>query len=337
MWAKHDRETDGWLPLWRPMEDSAALAGLLWDEWLPRGVRRLVAEALPLGEADARALAVWLAGVHDVGKATPAFACQVVQLADMVRERGLEMRSARAMGPDRRIGPHGLAGQVLLGEWLEERYGWPSARTGQFTVAVGGHHGVPPEHGQIKALYEHEELLRPPGPSSGVRRQVQTELLDACADRFGVAERLGEWRTVRVSQPVQVLLTALVIVSDWIASNQELFPYFPDGAACSNEERVAAAWRGLDLPAPWLAEEPALSAQELFVSRFGLPAEAKVRPVQEAAVELAREMESPGLMIVEAPMGEGKTEAALAVAEIFAARSGADGVFFALPTMLVRD
>ncbi|GGV90842.1 CRISPR-associated helicase Cas3' [Streptomyces massasporeus] len=333
MWAKHDRETDGWLPLWRHMEDSAAVAGLLWDEWLPRGVRRLVAEALPLGEADARALAVWLAGVHDVGKAAPAFACQVDQLADMMRYQGLEMRSARAVGPDRRIAPHGLAGQVLLGEWLEERYGWPAARTGQFTVAVGGHHGVPPEHGQIKALYEHEELLRTPGPSSGVWRQVQTELLDACADRFGVAERLGEWRAVRVSQPVQVLLTALVIVSDWIASNEELFPYFPDGAACSDEERVAAAWRGLDLPAPWLAEESAASPQELFVSRFGLPEGAEVRPVQEAAVELAREMESPGLMIVEAPMGEGKTEAALAVAEIFAARSGAGGVFFALPTM----
>ncbi|WP_077801131.1 CRISPR-associated helicase/endonuclease Cas3 [Streptomyces sp. JHA26] len=333
VWAKHDRDTDGWLPLWRHMEDSAAVAGLLWDQWLPAGVRGLVAEALPQGEADARALAVWLAGVHDIGKATPAFACQVDQLADAMRDHGLEMRSARAMGPDRRIAPHGLAGQVLLGEWLEERHGWGSARTGQFTVVVGGHHGVPPEHGQIKALYAHEELLRTPGASGRVWRQAQTELLDACADRFGVAERLDAWRTVKLPQPVQVLLTALVIVSDWIASNPDLFPYFPDGASRSDQERLAAAWQGLDLPAPWRAEEPVGDAQDLFTSRFGLPPEARVRPVQEAAVELAREMKTPGLMVVEAPMGEGKTEAALAVAEIFAARSGAGGVFFALPTM----
>ncbi|MFE7277241.1 CRISPR-associated helicase Cas3' [Streptomyces sp. NPDC057623] len=333
VWAKHDRDTEGWMPLWRHIEDSAAVAGLLWDQWLPIGVRRLVAEALPQGESDARALVVWLAGVHDIGKATPAFACQVDQLADRMRDQGLEMRSARAMGPDRRIAPHGLAGQVLLGEWLQERHGWAPARTGQFTVAVGGHHGVPPQHGQIKALYEHEELLRTSGPSGRVWREVQAELLDACADHFGVEERLGQWRTVRLPQPVQVLLTALVIVSDWVASNPDLFPYLPDGASRSDEERLAAAWRGLDLPDPWRAEEPAGSAQELFVSRFGLPVGAKVRPVQEAAVELAREMETPGLMIVEAPMGEGKTEAALAVAEIFAARSGAGGVFFALPTM----
>ncbi|MGC9499271.1 CRISPR-associated helicase Cas3' [Streptomyces sp. WG7] len=333
VWAKHDRDSDGWLPLWRHMEDSAAVAGLLWDRWLPVGVRKLVAETLPRGEPDARALAVWLAGVHDVGKATPAFACQVDQLADAMRDQGLEMRSVRALGPDRRVAPHGLAGQVLLAEWLEERHGWVPARTGQFTVAVGGHHGVPPEHGQIKALYEREELLRSPGASSRLWRQVQTELLDACAEQFCVAERLAEWRRVRLPQPVQVLLTALVIVSDWIASNPDLFPYFPDDASRNDHERLSAAWQGLDLPEPWRAEEPDSSTQELFASRFDLPAGAEVRPVQEAAVELAREMEAPGLMIVEAPMGEGKTEAALAVTEIFAARSGAGGVFFALPTM----
>ncbi|MET7456275.1 CRISPR-associated helicase Cas3' [Streptomyces sp. NPDC005574] len=315
------------------MEDSAAVAGLLWDEWLPFGVRWLIAEALPGGEADGRRLVVWLAGVHDIGKATPAFACQIDQLADVMREKGLEMRSRQAMGPDRRLAPHGLAGQVLLGEWLEERQGWAAKQTGQFTVAVGGHHGVPPESGQVKALWGHEELLRTPGRSGGVWRQVQTELLDACAECFGVEDRLAAWRAVKLPQPVQVLLTALVIVSDWIASNPDLFPYFPDAASHGSEKRLAAAWRGLDLPGAWRAAEPVGDAQELFLSRFGFKQGAKVRPVQEGALVLAREMDAPGLMVIEAPMGEGKTEAALAVAEVFATRSGAGGVFFALPTM----
>ncbi|WP_447042229.1 CRISPR-associated helicase Cas3' [Streptomyces sp. DSM 118878] len=333
VWAKHDRDSDGWVPLWRHMEDSAAVAGLLWDEWLPASVRRVIAAALPGGEAGGRALVVWLAGVHDIGKATPAFACQVELLAEGMRAAGLEMRSQQAMGPDRRLAPHGLAGQVLLGEWLEERCGWPVRQAGQFAVVVGGHHGVPPESGQVKALFEHEELLRTPGASSVLWRQVQTELLDACAEQFGVGERLAQWQGVRLPQPAQVLLMAVVIVADWIASNPELFPYFPEAAAQSGEQRLVAAWRGLDLPAPWAAQEPAGPAQEVFASRFRLPDGAEVRPVQAAAVELARDMAVPGLMVIEAPMGEGKTEAALAVAEVFAARSGAGGVFFALPTM----
>ncbi|WP_406360615.1 CRISPR-associated helicase Cas3' (plasmid) [Streptomyces sp. NBC_01544] len=333
VWAKHDRDSDGWLPLWRHMEDSAAVAGLLWDMWLPASVRKLIASALPGGEQDARRLAVWLAGVHDIGKATPAFACQVDQLADLMREQGLEMRSARALGPEGRVAPHGLAGQALLGEWLKERHGWTVKQTGQVTVVVGGHHGVPPEHGHIAALHKHGHLLRTPGPSGAAWRRVQDELLDACADEYGVRVRLDEWRSVKLPQSVQVLLTALVIVADWVASNADLFPYFPQDVVRSSEERVAAAWRGLDLPAPWCPDEPAGDAQELFASRFDLPPGAKVRPVQEAAVELARAMADPGLMVIEAPMGEGKTEAALAVAEIFAARSGAGGVFFALPTM----
>jgi len=128
-------------------------------------------------------------------------------------------------------------------------------------------------------------------------------------------------------------LTGVVIVADWIASNPDLFPYFPEEHPRTDAERVAAAWRGLELPPPWIARESTASPDELFASRFELPPGARVRPVQEEAVRLARAMLAPGLMMIEAPMGEGKTEAALAVAEIFAARSCAGGCFVALPTM----
>ncbi|WP_433547322.1 CRISPR-associated helicase Cas3' [Streptomyces sp. CA-294286] len=315
------------------MADSAAVGGLLWDEWLPTNVRALVASSLPGGEPEARRLVVWLAAVHDIGKATPAFACQVDSLADAMRAQGLEMRTQRAFGPERKLGPHALAGQWLLGEWLEERHGWTGRQTGQFTVIVGGHHGVPPENLQIMDLDAHPQLLRPRGASRAAWRRVQGELLDACAEEYRVGELLGAWRAVKLSQPVQVLLSAVVILADWIASNPDLFPYFPQESPRSSEERITAAWRGLNLTPPWQPGEPAGSAQKLFAARFVLPPGAEVRPVQEAAVRLARSMPAPGLMVIEAPMGEGKTEAALAAAEIFAARAGAGGVFFALPTM----
>ncbi|MFE7464236.1 type I-E CRISPR-associated protein Cse1/CasA [Streptomyces sp. NPDC057499] len=341
-WGKHDRVTEEWLPLWRHMADSAAVCGRLWDSWVPGSVKALVAEALPLGGGDARQLAVYLACAHDTGKATPAFACQVEGLAHRMRLAGLDMPDQKQFGEDRRMAPHGLAGQLIMQEWLGERFGWSGRASAQFAVVAGGHHGTPPDHDQIHDLGLHPRLLRTQGESEAVWRSVQYELLDACARRAGVVERLAEWKTVRLPQTVQVVLTALVIVSDWIASSSELFPYNPSSWASSNGKdgetrRLDAAWAGLELPEPWRPEEPEQSAEELFRERFDLPDGARIRHVQEEAVRMARSMPAAGLLIIEAPMGEGKTEAAFAATEILAARTGAGGCLVALPTRATGD
>lgn len=340
-WAKHDRKTDGWLPLWRHMADSAAVAGKLWEAWLPGNVKALVADTLPEGEADARRLVGFLAGVHDVGKATPAFACQVDQLADRMRAAGLDMPTANEYGADRRLAPHGLAGQLLLQEWMAERYGLSSRASGQFAVVAGGHHGTPPEHQQIHDLQLRPWLLRHPGPSAQRWEDTQYALLDGCAELAGVTERLAQWRSVRLPQPVQVVLTAVVILADWVASAPELFPYDPSTwqpfGPAGEARRVRAAWQGLDLPGPWTPVGPEGSAEELFAERFVLPSGATIRPVQDEAVRMARSMPAAGLLMIEAPMGEGKTEAAFAAAEILAARTGAGGCLVALPTRATGD
>ncbi|MFF4323808.1 type I-E CRISPR-associated protein Cse1/CasA [Streptomyces sp. NPDC001568] len=328
VWAKHDRKSEKWLQLWRHMADSAAMAERLWDEWLPLNVRGLVAECLPGGDSDARALAVWLTAIHDIGKATPAFACQVEQLAQRMRDKGLDMPSSKQFGDIRKRAPHGLAGQVLLEEWLKQ-HGWAPRAAMTFAVAVGGHHGVPPGHEAFPFLHQHTELLRTPGRSEQLWAEVQTELLDACAAAYGVQDRLPQWRLVKLPQTVQVVLSAVVILADWIASNPDLFLLYPEEQPRSEAQRIESAWRGIELPRPWFPAEVTASAGEHFTARFALP---EPRPLQEEALRLACEAESPGLMIIEAPMGEGKTEAALAVAEVFASRTRAGGCFIALPT-----
>ncbi|MEU8773505.1 type I-E CRISPR-associated protein Cse1/CasA [Streptomyces sp. NPDC048606] len=328
VWAKHDRDTEKWLQLWRHMADSAAMVERLWDEWVPHNVRALIAESLPGGDADARVLVVWLAAIHDIGKATPVFACQVDQLASRMRDAGLDMPTAKQFGDSRKRASHGLAGQVILEEWLERR-GWSPRSAMAFAVAVGGHHGVPPGHDAFPYLHQHSELLRTPGCSEHLWRGVQTELLDACATAYGARDRLDDWRTVKLPQPAQVVLSALVIMADWIASNSDLFLLFPEERPRSDADRIESAWRGIELPAPWSPHEVTESAADLFKARFALAAP---RPLQEEALRLAQAATHPGLMIIEAPMGEGKTEAALAVAEVFASRTRAGGCFVALPT-----
>ncbi|MFC0601003.1 type I-E CRISPR-associated protein Cse1/CasA [Streptomyces palmae] len=340
-WAKHDRKTGGWLPAWRHFADASSVAGTLWEDWLPASVRRLVAEPLPGGQEDAARLIRFLAASHDIGKCTPAFACQVEELAGRMRDQGLEMPTAREYGQDRRLAPHGLAGQLLLQEWLGERFGLGARVAGQFAVVAGGHHGVPPESQQIHDLQLRPHLIRHPGPSEAVWRQTQYELLDWCAELTGVTDLLPSLRIVKLPQPVQVLLTAVVILADWIASAPELFPYAPESwhplGQVGERRRLRAAWEGLDLPEPWQPELPMDSPQALFSQRFPALKGAAPRPVQQEAVRMATAMDPGGLLIIEAPMGEGKTEAALAAAEILAARSGAGGLLLALPTRATGD
>lgn len=55
------------------MADSAAVATKIWDTWVPQGIKDVIARDLGGDEKLARKLAVFLAGVHDIGKATPVF------------------------------------------------------------------------------------------------------------------------------------------------------------------------------------------------------------------------------------------------------------------------
>ncbi|MGH3636973.1 MAG: CRISPR-associated helicase Cas3', partial [Mycobacterium sp.] len=135
------------------------------------------------------------------------------------------------------------------------------------------------------------------------------------------------------------MTTGLVILSDWIASNESLFSFnsveLPD--VVENPDRGRRALDRLALPAPWQPGRVVGTVEELFAARFRLPQGAKPRPVQKAACEVVEGMAGPGLVIIEAPMGEGKTEAALAAVEIMSRRWGAGGVHVALPTQATTD
>nr|BFF22456.1 hypothetical protein GCM10025732_04210 [Glycomyces mayteni] len=133
---------------------------------------------------------------------------------------------------------------------------------------------------------------------------------------------------------MQVLLTGLVIMADWIASNPALFPYRTDTAF--DQARIRSGLAELDLTAPWNAVVPE-PGEHLLSARFGLPKHYRLRPVQRTALAEAAAAPGAGLMIIEAPMGEGKTEAALLAAETLAAKSGAGGCYIALPTRATSD
>jgi CRISPR-associated endonuclease/helicase Cas3 len=335
VWAKSPAGDGAWLPLWQHMDDSADVAGLLFDKWLARGVVEFMSYEFAGREDDARKAVTFLAGIHDLGKATPAFAIQHDLLAQRMRSRGLGMPNTKLQLDDRHLAHHAVAGHQLLIRWLIAA-GWRRAEARTWGVVLGGHHGVPPDAVTEQAATPDDV---PHLYGRDLWESVQDELAQRVAVRTGAINRLADWQGLKLSQQFQVLVTGLVIVSDWIASNDEMFPYLPGELpeVSSHTDRAVTALDALQLPQPWRLKRPTADVVELFGARFDLPVGARPRPVQHVVADVARQMPEPGLMIVEAPMGEGKTEAALAAAEILAERWEAGGLLVALPTQATAD
>lgn len=342
VWAKSGRDDhnvlSSWLPLYQHLDDAAGVAGLLVDEWVSPQAIAAVARDFPDGARGLRTLATWLAGTHDIGKVSPAFSVQVDKLMTFMTECGLSVPRLVAADPARRQVKHALVGHIVSRDWLVDELGFDRPRMALAVASIiGSHHGVPPEQDQLEKAIGRPELV-----GSGTWQQVRAALLRRTTTRVGGADALRDYSQLTLSLPSQVLLTAIVILADWIASNPDFFPLLPLSTLTRppvpdenvTAQRLATGWARLSLPPRWTAEPLTDDVAAAMRDRFDLPG---ARPVQSAVVRLATTQPEPGLIVIEAPMGEGKTEAALLAAEVMAHRTGADGCFIALPTQATSD
>lgn len=332
-WGKTDRK-DGmgtaWLPLVTHLTDSALVGGHLYDHWLSDSQRRLVGEAV--GPASAKSLVMFLCGIHDIGKCAPSFAAKALDtpgfghLAERMRDAGFHFNPQ--MWRRDRLAPHGLIGQVIVARELAAR-GFPKPLANTFACIVGGHHGANPLSPEVRAV----EAAPTIQVGDGLWVEVQGEIWNTMAAFTGADAWWAQWSKQRLSPPLQVMLTGLVIVADWMASNVELFPYDTAGSP----DRLASAIEQLDLPQQWRPPAPKESASAMLEARFPTLAGLDPHPIQQALFDAARTTPEPALFIVEAQMGAGKTEAALVAAEVLAHRFGLGGTFFGLPTMATSN
>lgn len=362
LWAKSDYGVgDQWLPLFVHMHDAMGVIGRLWDEWLPAGTRDIVRRAFDgcgrRSEDLARSCVLFLGAVHDVGKATPVFQAGSVRPGCDAEESDLSWRPRRAGLPvspslvTSREPAHAVAGQVILERYLGEVRAWPSRSARSLASVVGAHHGRMPKDRDVQRARALGTEMGWSPLAGDAWHAVQTELVEHALLAAGLDDEAVE-ELGRSPLPVQAasVVSGLVIMADWIASNQDLFPLIGTldaGERFGDEKNVGAdallarldsAWDALGIIPSWHedAREATLS-EDGFSRRFGLPGDARPRPVQVEAVKAARVMDPAGILVIEAPMGEGKTEAALAAAEILATRSGRGGVCVALPTMATTD
>ncbi|KQB87176.1 CRISPR-associated nuclease/helicase Cas3 [Corynebacterium lowii] len=331
LWAKSGDET-GWLSLPQHLLDSACVAERLWEGWLAPVLKARIAEGTGLAGKEVKILVAWLTGCHDLGKATSFFQYQIeprpecAHIVEGVREAGFlpVQRSTKEKLP------HALASEVIVGRWL-----WEQGIDGKVAQSLaqipGAHHGIATDPVTLQAAKGIIE--RHPEPW----HQAQNELMEAMTQATGMTTEILA-KTKRLDTRTQQLITGLVIMADWIASNAEAFPM---AITTTQEERVNNGMEAVVLTGPWRGEVPELGSEDLidayYRATFGWPEHFGARPIQKAIVQALDEVDGPCLIIVEAPTGEGKTETALAAAHIIAARTGAQGAVFAAPTMATAN
>ncbi|MGV4927655.1 CRISPR-associated helicase Cas3' [Streptomyces sp. BHT-5-2] len=335
LWAKTWRKGWGrevppgasWHSLIAHVWDSGHAGGWLWDHLLAERVRRLLADDLDGCGESARARLSWLAADHDLGKATPPFAgLDGQRRADLVAAGLAVDLSVKG------VLPHGWLSGRLVYEFLCDD-GWDPAAAEFVALTLAGHHGIFPGVGWLG------ERVKPKRRGTGAWKPLQAEVHEAAVMGSGAARYHEEWSRSLPSVAAQLVQAGAVTLADWLASNEDLFPYegrLPDGYLDTSASRVGRAGEVMGVRAAWTPDSASvrMGAQGLFGSRFEVTAP---RDVQRAVYELACSVTGPGLMLIEAPMGEGKTEAALGAAEVLAARLGANGVFFGLPTQATAN
>lgn len=314
LWAKTSKSGDGkWHPLILHVLDVAATADAILARE-PTPTRERLAATMGMSWEDARAWLLLVVACHDLGKACPGFQEKWPQLLDSL---GLQ----RPRSPNTEIN-HAFVSQIALTELLQEK-GWPDDLADLVADAVGCHHGS-------RASPSTLDLLM------GDRRAIGKN--DWAEARRGLVGALLEmFKPIKtptkqtLAGPDFMLLSGLTSFVDWIGSNEEWFP-FGTPEDCDDlpgwfQKRRSLADKALDSMG-WVARTPLTQETKSFSKVFGFVP----RPLQQAVADALAEVKRPSILLMEAPMGEGKTEAAFFAHMELQRRFGHRGLYVALPT-----
>ena len=331
---------------WGKAQPSARTSGPLWHPLAFHGLDvaaageailaarpvllRSIARRAGLPEAACKSWLLLLLALHDLGKFADCFQCLVPERW-LVANRAAWEAKRHAPLPT----PHGVAGSILwnerAGDAVASELRWDCETRDAFKdwlTSVFGHHGKP---------------IRDEG--NAARKEIATEKAaqDAVDYALAVTSLLcGGAEPIDGAQIAESgmrtaswLVSGFSVMSDWIGSNQDWFPY---------------AGPNLSLPNYW--QETRKNAEAAVVKAglvrtspsrsYGLKealnvAKAVATPLQEWAASVELPPEGPCLAFLEDLTGSGKTEAALILAHRLIASGKATGLYWALPTQATAN
>ncbi|MFC7329882.1 CRISPR-associated helicase Cas3' [Marinactinospora rubrisoli] len=322
LWGKSDGLGEGvTYPVACHLLDAGAAAEALWRDHIADGTRSTISDGLGVDVDGAGLLVAHWAALHDIGKITYEF--QAMDSSALPKEYPA---STVHHGHDH-----------VAAQWLQyalPRIGYPAegmpAAATMVAQLLGGHHG----------RFHHQEEshsaspLRALGYADDAWEEQRRAHLDVVSELMGRPAPPS-----RIDGVVAALVCGIVIQADWLVSQlhfvRRQLALLSEGPA-DLRRHLAVARRTVPglLAEAGLSRPPARSGG--FTAAFpGIPQPNGLqRSLERWLPELCT---GPGLLVVAAPMGEGKTEAGLYGAEIMGRASGRNGLYLALPTMATAD
>jgi CRISPR-associated endonuclease/helicase Cas3 len=311
IWAKTAKSgATGWHPLILHMLDVAASADAILARE-PESTRRRVAAILGMTWEHARPWLLLVVACHDLGKACPGFQCKWINMTGMDVGRN----------PNTEIN-HAFVSQIALTEMLQEK-DWPDELAELVSDAVGCHHGSRAAPNTLDHLMGDRRAIGKDAWTQA-RQHHFKELLD-------VLKPTNIPTKQTLNGPDFMLLSGLTSFADWIGSNEEHFTFgTPEDCRDTQQwfqKRRAKAEQALNAIG-WEPRAPLSPKPKSFMQVFGFAP----RPLQQAVADALVDVKGPAILLLEAPMGEGKTEAAFFAHLDLQRCFGHRGLYVALPT-----
>lgn len=293
---------------------SGYVAQVLVRTYLSPGTRKLLGSLLGLDTTRLEGFVGYLVSLHDIGKIEYNFQVKDSAMLEKLRadaiyskENGITINGVR----------HERTGQIQIKSYWRA-LGEQKRAAELFSGIIGAHHQGKNGEGAWAVPENWHDL------------QAQFELKMKCEFINTTNQRLPNIEK-ELKGVVGAIVLSLVIVSDWIASG----PAFADAEAWIRQEtakeiitKKAEEFLLRSNMRPDTAEWP-----KAFCTFWPwIPPDGR-RPLQRETETLFQGKETNcSLILLEAPMGEGKTEAGLYAALRLASQWGKDGLYVALPT-----
>jgi CRISPR-associated endonuclease/helicase Cas3 len=311
-WAKTTQDNKPGISVFEHMVNVGCVARSM-SEAAPELLTRFQLDAATVGA---------LAALHDLGKISPGFQrkCEA-----WLESNGLSKTARNGVWDTAMESDHGKITHAAVQKYLTDN--GVDRKAGKYLSAVlGGHHG----------------RLSPPNDRGFMPRGQITENssgIDWVKERNSAAEAVLSMfgpdlagLAVDDMSPALWWLAGLTSVADWIGSDERYFSveYGMEGPHVVEVVKRCLAEIGCVRP----QIVTGLSFHDLFYDAQRPDLQFAPNDMQSVAIAA---ITGPGVYVIEAPMGMGKTEAALGAAYQLLADGKAHGIYFALPTQATSN